>query len=172
MRNRNKTSSKKKKKVRKSIEVLKTKPYRFVSTYTSRVPQKNYGTKMGEIGNYHFWNVDDEGNIVDITPSDLGHNPVRIVDKPVYFAWSEEDTQMIINRMMTEYDDIEGGEGLGAEMLNEYSQYQYENPEFRGCFRNSWGCREVKGYKMVCGSMGYVIGEEKDFYVVDLDYGY
>ena len=145
------------------------KPYRYVSSYTSSVPQKQYRTLPSLEGNFHFWNVDNEGNIIDITPDGEGErNPARIRDKPVYIPWSLKEQQKQTAIL------IAGKNGLGTEddIMNASLSYCYDNPEEGNCFLNSKAVMKYQGHKQVCGSMGYIIGEESEFFVVALDFGF
>lgn len=152
---------------------LNMKPYRYVSQFTSPKPQTHYHIRKDLNSNYHFWNIDDEGNIVDASPEPMGPNPSRIEDKRVYIPWSSDEQQKVINRFLNEQAEMEhiSIEEV-KECLDEDANFFYEEPQFRSCLKNSWAVRKIKGYRMVCGSMGYVIGEEPSYKVVALDWGY
>jgi len=142
---------------------MTAKPYRYVSTYTSSIPQTKYHIRKDMIDNYHFWNIDDEGNIVDASPEPIGPNPSMIEDKRVYIPWSSEEQEKLLSRIMSV---------VSEEELEDYAEDYYEEPQFQECFKNSWSVRKIKGYRMVCGSMGYVIGNEPSYKVVSLDWGF
>tara|TARA_R110000824_G_scaffold104121_1_gene247079 strand:- start:3545 stop:4003 length:459 start_codon:yes stop_codon:yes gene_type:complete len=143
------------------------KPYRYVSSYTSSVPQKQYRTLPSLEGNFHFWNVDNEGNIIDITPDGDGErNPARIRDDPIYIPWSLKEQKEQKDKLAS-IQSLDDWKPMLASL-----NYCYKNPAEGNCFLNSLAVQLQEGPRQVCGSMGYVIGEEKDFFVVALDYGF
>ena len=145
------------------------KPYRYVSCYTSTVPQKEYRLRPDVDGNFHFWNVDSEGNIIDITPDgSIGANPSRIRDKPVYIPWSLKEQEKQTANMIAGLD----GSGTEDDFTHASLREHYDDPGEKYCFLNSKAVMKYQGHKQVCGSMGYIIGEESEFFVVSLDYGY
>ena len=67
---------------------------------------------------------------------------------------------------------IAGQDGSGTEDDFTDLWLYYMCPEEKYCFLNSKAVMKYQGHKQVCGSMGYIIGEESEFFVVDLDYGF
>ena len=115
------------------------KPYRYVSSYTSCLPQKQYRTLR---------------------------NPARIRDDPIYIPWSLKEQKEQKDKLAS-IQSLDDWKPMLASL-----NYCYKNPAEGNCFLNSLAVQLQEGPRQVCGSMGYVIGEEKDFFVVALDYGF
>tara|TARA_R110000850_G_scaffold224218_1_gene349708 strand:- start:36 stop:521 length:486 start_codon:yes stop_codon:yes gene_type:complete len=150
------------------------KENRYVSRYTKGL-QKNINTLPGRDGNYHFWCLDENNNIIDVTPlcaPDLGEK--------LYIPWSKTATDLRIQRCIDfSLKDIEG---IGRDQftlkefmyqLNIYQPDIYNNPEILQCFQNSVAVLfNNPSYKLVCGSVGFKLDETDKYNIINLDYGY
>tara|TARA_R110000824_G_scaffold12640_1_gene55461 strand:- start:71 stop:604 length:534 start_codon:yes stop_codon:yes gene_type:complete len=147
--------------------VTQLKPYKYISIYTKGLQNKVHTIRNLKNGNYHFWCVNEKGDIVDITPPELP--PLN--DKPIYIPWTKEEQEE-----QTKYcKEILFETEFPEDELEETSHQINDNAmwEMKKCFRNSFVYSICNpNYKLVCGSFGHIVEEELDFKVVSLDYGY
>lgn len=115
--------------------------------------------------NFHYWLIDLENRgVIDPTPPEM---PPVDGCHPIYIPWSkeEQDKQKAFNMSLLPPD------------VEEWADNRIKNKIFeqKRCFQN---CMSIcvhypKKYLLVCGSMGWMIGENDEGVTgINLDYGY
>ena len=131
--------------------------------------QRQFGTRPEDDGNYHYWCRDNDGNIIDPTPLPQGPHPERIVDEPIYLPWSQEKHIENTERVLKICPSLKLPSLQKQIALEDY----YQNPKPLRCFMNAMALNHKKGYEIVCGSFGWVIGHTpKGEQVIAVDFGY
>ena len=140
----------------------------YISQYAG-VQDKIHTIKDVKFGNYHYWCVDKtNGNIIDKTP--LTDHPKKIYDKPLYMPWTklEQENQSRYN--------LYHSNQLFNYKLDEILETIYKEKDYKDkqCFMNTMALHhsDPDRYDVVCGSLGWVIKENKKYKLIDVDYGY
>lgn len=158
------------------------KPWRYVSIASGegRPPLDSLRTIKDLDGNYHFWCVDREtGKIIDNTPPTMPPDERRIKEDPLFIPWCEEwqkeQREYCVNNLYTTSTNYRGCL-LSKEELDDWMIDIVEEEEYRElkCFTNSYALwkSNPKRYHLVCGSLGWLIEDKRDYQVIGLDYGY
>ena len=149
------------------------KPYRYTSLYTTAhtatplhpmgIPKMKVRCRPDVAGNFHWWCVDNNGKILDPTPQPLPH-PEAIDNNAIYIPWSDEEQNELFDRLTM----AEWGGYPPPDQID--SCYNYPQPKH--CFENAIAKSMKDDLKLVCGSMGYIVREAKDYKEINLDYGF
>jgi hypothetical protein len=115
-------------------------------------------SKDNPLQNYHFWLIDKKtGKLIDPTPPQMDAIPDAT---PIYIPWSEEEQKeqktFLLTVRMREVSML-------GMTLHEWINKTVEDKDFRQirCFQNCFAIHNYyKGkYELVCGSMGWIVGE-------------
>ena len=150
-----------------SINVGLKRIYEYGHPITGRpTKSETFGNYYKERGSYHFWCVGPSGEIIDPTPQQEP-NPQRIVDKPVYIPWSPEKQEEVYQKEVATSNIMEIHPDDARAVLLRAAN----NPQALHCFINCLALEAIKHYKIVCGSMGYIVARTETQEVVVLDFG-
>ena len=145
------------------------------------MPLDNLRTIKDLDGNYHFWCVDREtGEIIDNTPQSAPPDERRIKEDPLFIPWCEEwqteQREYCENNLYTTSTGGFGGCLLSKEEVDDWliEIVEYEEYRERKCFTNSYALwkSNPKRYRLVCGSLGWLLEDEPNRQIIGLDYGY
>ena len=146
-----------------------------------RLPLDNLRTIKDLDGNYHFWCVDREtGEIIDNTPQSAPPDERRIKEDPLFIPWCEEwqteQREYCENNLYTTSTGGFGGCLLSKEEVDDWliEIVEYEEYRERKCFTNSYALwkSNPKRYRLVCGSLGWLLEDKPNHQIIGLDYGY
>jgi hypothetical protein len=147
----------------------KIKTNKYISEYTKKYGlQDKVNTRKDIEGNYHFWCVDEKGEIIDKTPNEM---PDMDGEK-IYISWTEKEQQYqkdYCNRSLLKYY---GDNGDDLDGILDYIYYN-DRYDYKKCYKNSLAiARHNPNYKLVCGSVGFKVDETENHNIISLDYGY
>ena len=145
---------------------------KFFSNYTKEGVDTVHTLKDNQLHNYHYWLIEKKtGKLIDPTPPQM--DPIKGAT-PIYIPWSEEEQkeQMAFN-LRVRLNEL----CIMGITLQEWIKGRIEGNVFekKRCFQNCFTLNNYyRGeYKLVCGSMGWIMGENDDGVIgVNMDYGF
>lgn len=138
----------------------------------SGVQKTIHTEKNDKLHNFHYWLIEKKtGKLIDPTPPQIDGIPNAT---PIYIPWSQEEQeeQKKFN-LRIRLREV----SMMNITLQDWIKNLVENKLFekKRCFQNCFSIHNYykNKYELVCGSMGWIVGQDEDGVIgVDMDYGY
>ena len=145
---------------------------KFFSNYTQEGVDTVHTIKDNPLHNYHYWLIDKRtGKLIDPTPPQMDAIPNKTA---IYIPWSEEEQQeQKAFNLQVRLQEL----SMTGTTLHEWIKGRVEGKVFekKRCFQNCFSIHNYykDKYELVCGSMGWIMGENEDGVIgVNMDYGF